>query len=558
MDDQNESTVMFKGPCDECGSSDARAVYDDGHTYCYACPEETAYGKPESTTTEQPRRYEKKSPSPLLPVGEYRALGKRKLLEETCKKFGYSVSYDQRRDAPCQIASFKKDGQVIAQKIRYANKDFAHRGDQKPGLWGEHLWKEGGKMLVITEGEIDCMTVSQLQGNRWPVVSLPNGTDKSGKSAVKAVQHSLEFVTSFDKVVFMFDMDEPGQIAAKECAKLCKPGQAFIASLPMKDPNECHVAGQGKAVISAMWDAKPYRPDGIVNASELWERVSKPKENNMVPYPWAALQAKTRGARKGELVVLTAGSGVGKSAVVREIAYDLMQKGENIGMIMLEEGIDRTALGMMGIHLNHPLHLDRGDFTQEQLHEAFEATAGSGRLWLYDHFGSTSAGNLLDRVRYLAAGCDCGFIVLDHISIAVSDAEANNDSNLDERKLIDMLMTKLRSLVEELGIGLFVISHLKRPGMGKGHEEGAQTSLSQLRGSHAIAQLSDFVIGLERNQQDEEDAHVTTLRVLKNRFSGETGEAGQLYYNQDTGRLFDHQMIPESSIPKAGSSCGDY
>lgn len=536
MLDQSESSVLFKGPCDHCGSSDARAVYDDGHTYCFVCPEETAYGRPEGASTEQPRSVEKKSPS-LLPVGEFRALGKRRLTEDTCKKFGYSISTDWKGNT-VQIASFKKDGKITAQKVRYPNKDFKHLGDQKPGLWGEHLWKDGGKMLVITEGEIDCMTVSQLQGNKWPVVSLPNGTDKSGKSAAQAVRRSIDFVTSFDKVVFMFDMDDPGRAAAVACASLCKPGQAFIAELPFKDPNECLVRGEGKAVVSAMWDAKPYRPDGIINAADLWDRVKQPKENNSFEYPWPDLQRKTLGARKGELVVLTAGSGVGKSAVVREINYHLLNQGLTVGNLMLEENIERTALGYMGLELNHPLHLDRGDFTEEELHAAFTKTTGSGRLWLYDHFGSTSASNLLDRVRYLATGCGCDFVTLDHLSIAVSDAEAN-DTNLDERKLIDMLMTKLRSLVEELGIGLFVISHLRRPSGDKGHEQGAVTSLSQLRGSHSIAQLADFVIGLERDQQDEENRNETTLRVLKNRFSGETGEAGTITYNPDTGRLTD-------------------
>lgn len=553
--DDNQSTVLFKGPCEDCGSSDACAVYDDGHKHCYSCGQHTP--SPESTSsTPATAPVRPKGSSGMLPVGEFRALGKRQLTEETCRKFGYTVSFDERMGQTCQIATFRKDGKAVAQKVRYASKEFKFLGDTKAaGLWGEHLWKGGGKMLVITEGEIDCMSVSQLQGNKWPVVSLTNGA----QNACKNVQKSLEFVTSFEKVILMFDMDEPGQAAALEVAKLCKPGQAFIASLPLKDPNECLVNGQGKAVVAAMWDAKPYRPDGIVNASDLWERVSKPKANNMVEYPWAALQQKTRGARKGELVVWTAGSGVGKSAVVREIAYDLMNKGNTVGMIMLEEGIERTALGMMGLHLNHPLHLDRGDFTEEQLHEAFTATSGSGRLWLYDHFGSTSAGNLLDRVRYLAAGCGCDFIVLDHISIAVSDAEANSSSNLDERKLIDMLMTKLRSLVEELGVGLFVISHLKRPGGDRGHEEGALTSLSQLRGSHSIAQLSDFVIGLERNQQSEDDANVTTIRVLKNRFSGETGEAGTLYYNPDTGRLLEHDMIAEADTSATGGgSSSDY
>jgi twinkle protein len=97
-------------------------------------------------------------------------------------------------------------------------------------------------------------------------------------------------------------------------------------------------------------------------------------------------------------------------------------------------------------------------------------------------------------------------------------------------------MTYLRTLVEETGVGLFLVSHLRRPEGDKGHEQGAKTSLSQLRGSHSIAQLSDMVIGLERDQQGK-NPNVTTLRVLKNRFSGETGLAGYLEYDRDTGRL---------------------
>jgi len=112
---------------------------------------------------------------------------------------------------------------------------------------------------------------------------------------------------------------------------LCKPGQAFIADLPLKDPNECHVAGRGKEVVEAMWNAKPYRPDGIVSAGDLWERVKAPKENHAQEYPWAELNKKTWGNRKGELVVWTAGSGVGKSAVVREVFFDLLRnKGQKL------------------------------------------------------------------------------------------------------------------------------------------------------------------------------------------------------------------------------------
>lgn len=530
-----ESQLIEKTSCDNCGSSDANAVYSDGHTYCFSCNTRKS-DNPTATVT--PLR----KAEGLLAFGEVLPLVKRKITEDIANKYSYSTS--SYHGQPVQIANYKRDGQIVAQKVRFANKDFKFLGDTKAaGLYGQHLWKEGGRMLVLTEGEIDCLTVSQANGGKYPVCSVPNGA----QGAAKAVKREIDFVTSFEKVIIMFDMDDAGIQGAKEVAALLKPNQAHIAHLPEKDPSDLHMAGRTKEIVSAIWEAKPYRPDGIINAADLLEEVLKVDTTESVDYPFPDLNMKTRGLRKGELTVFTAGSGVGKSAVVREIAFDLMRKDYKVGMIMLEESVRRTALGMIGLEMNIPIHLDRTGVTDEQITAAFETTMGKGNLYLYDHFGSVSSDNLMDRIRYLATGCDCDFIVLDHISIAVSDPSFQ-DHGLDERKTIDMLMTRCRSLVEELGIGLLLISHLRRP-EGKGHEEGATTSLSQLRSSHSIAQLADMVIGLERNQQDPEDANVTTMRILKNRFSGETGEACKLNYNAITGRLTQHDLIPEGLQP---------
>jgi twinkle protein len=139
----------------------------------------------------------------------------------------------------------------------------------------------------------------------------------------------------------------------------------------------------------------------------------------------------------------------------------------------------------------------------------------------------------------MAKGLNCRYVFLDHVSIVVSAQE-----NGDERKSIDEIMTKLRMLVQECGLSLFVVSHLKRP-ESKGHEEGAVTSLAQLRGSGSIAQLSDIVIGLERNGQHDDpiERHTTHVRILKNRFSGITGKACRLLYNLETGRM--NELPPE-------------
>jgi twinkle protein len=231
---------------------------------------------------------------------------------------------------------------------------------------------------------------------------------------------------------------------------------------------------------------------------------------------------------------VTAGSGLGKSQFIREIVFQVLNSvKDNIGLMFLEESVTRTALSVMSLEANKPLHLPDTIYTEEEYKKAFDATMGTGRIFLFDHFGSSNIDNILSRVRFLAKGCGCKVIFLDHISIVVSSQE-----NGEERKAIDEIMTKLRTLVQELGIALICVSHLKRP-EGRGHEEGAATSLNQLRGSGAIAQLSDIVIGLERDGQNDDPAirNTTRIRVLKNRFSGLTGPAGSAYYDRTTGRM---------------------
>jgi twinkle protein len=250
------------------------------------------------------------------------------------------------------------------------------------------------------------------------------------------------------------------------------------------------------------------------------------------------------GCRKGEIVTLTAGSGIGKSQLARELAHSLIKNGETVGYIALEENVKRTALGLMSIEMNRLLHLQSNeDVSTEEMKEAFDATVGSGRVYLYDHWGSTDSDNLLSKIRYLVRGCGCNFIVLDHISIVVSGLEGG-----DERRIIDNTMTKLRGLVEELNCGMILISHLKRPSGDRGHEDGAQTSLAQLRGSAAIGQLSDIVIGLERNQQDKDNSNISDVRVLKNRWSGDTGIACHLSYSADTGRMTETYWDDEDEV----------
>lgn len=522
MSHEESTTIACHLPCPDCGSHDALCKYTDGHTYCFSCH---SFHKGDEQTV---------APQQLIPIDSMvlDSIRARGITKDTCQFYQYlKVKIGGEWG---QVANYFDDtGKLVGQKIRFANKVFKVRGHITDRFYGQQKWAGGnGKKLVITEGEIDCLTVSQLQGNKYPVVSIPNGV----VSAKKVFKANMDWLNSFEQVIVMFDMDEPGRKAVKDIEGLLKPNKLYIANLPLKDPNECLLAGKGADVVKAIWSAKPYMPDGIINGKDTWEEVSKEDDHDTgYPFPWDIdLNKMTMGLRKGELTVLTAGTGVGKTTFVRGIAYDMgVNKNLKVGMLMLEENVKRTVKGLMSIAAGKRLYINRQGLSDEEFKMAFDKTMGTGNYILYEHFGSLDGDNLMDKIRYMAVGEKCDFIILDHVSIAVSGIEGDN-----ERKLIDVLMTTMRSLVEETGVGLIVISHLRRVPDQQSHEEGGATSLSQLRGSGAIAQLADTVIGLERNQQaDGRKKNLVRIRVLKNRWTGETGIAGYLYYDREIDQL---------------------
>ncbi len=517
LDTESTSHAIGKEPCPKCGSRDNLARYSDGHGYCFGC---RYYEKGDGFVSDSLK-------APVELKGEAEAILDRKLSETTCQLWRYHVGEHNGRPANFAHYLDPTTKQVIATKVRYTDKkDFTVLGDlAKAGLYGEWLWRDSGKMIVVTEGEIDALSVSQAQGNKWPVVSLPNGA----AGAKKAIQKSYEFLSKFDAIILMFDEDAPGKKAAQECAELFPPGKVKIASLPFKDANETLTKGKSSQIVDAVWGAKTYRPDGIVDSNDLWNILQYTVDPPAIGFPWESMNEYLK-LRTSTLVTVTAGSGIGKSSFVKEIAYHLLNQGEKVGMIMLEESVYRTGLSMIGLAVNKKAD-EKSDLTDEELTQGYHSVFGKDQLYLYDHFGSTSVDNLLSRIRYMAKALECRWIILDHLSIVVSGLDEGND----ERKLIDLAMTLLRTLVQETDIGLILVSHLRRP-EGKGHEEGARVSLAQLRGSAAIGQLSDAVIGLERDQQGD-NPDTVVVRILKNRLNGKTGEAAQLHYNSETGRL---------------------
>jgi len=523
-----DGKFLYHTSCEACGSSDAKSVYSTGSAYCFSC--RTWFPPEDGGEVKTTKRRRVKG---LKTDITFKALNKRKIKKETCKKFDYGYSTD--KGEVVQVATYHDaNGNRVAQHLRTKDKQFRWQGETgKIQLFGQHLWQTG-KRLVITEGEIDAMTIAQVFNLRWAVVSVPNGAP----SAKKYIKQNLEFIEGFDEVVFAFDNDQQGRDAIAECAPLVKTGKARVATFaPYKDASDMMQSGKMAEIAPAIFNAKIYRPDGIIAGSDItleYLMSEEDAEGYEIQYPKLNKMLKT--LRKGELTTLTAGTGAGKTTIARELAFHLLkQHNLKIGYVALEEGVKKSALGFMAIDLGVPLgdlFLDKSIVEPEKFEKSHKEIISSDNLFFYDHFGSLESDNLMAKIKYLASGLDVDFIVLDHISIVVSGIEGGN-----ERRTIDNLMTNLRSIVEHTGVGLLLISHLRVPqGQKSAHEEGGRVTLNQLRGSGSIKQLSDNIIAVERDQQAE-NPNISNLRVLKNRLFGLTGLVDVCRYNIVTGRL---------------------
>ena len=533
-------------PCPSCGGSDPVALNKDGTAWCFSCEtrfpdydkacEEDRTSFPVPDTASDLKTYRNNAMNEA--EGNFIGLTDRGISAETAKKYGVKA-IQQGGKITKHLYPYYVSNEITAYKIRESNKMFTWRGNsQGSGLFGEQLFQAGGKYITLVEGECDAMAAYELLGSKWPVVSIKNGAS----GAVRDVKNSLEFLESFDNVIINFDNDKQGKEAAVKVARVLSPAKAKILSLTsdFKDANDMLRQRRNQAYVSLWWNAKTYTPSGVLNVSDNKDKFNSRERKDSVPYPWSGLNEKLYGIRQGELITLTGGTGLGKSSITREIEHWLVsQTRDNVGVIALEEDWRRTVDGILSIEANARLYVDqvREEFTQEQLDAKFSKLfegENKDRVWIHAHFGSNDLDEIFSKIRFMVVGCGCKWIVVDHLHMLVSSVAEG-----DERRNIDNIMTKLRSIVEETGAGMILVSHLRRIEGNRGHENGVTVGLNHLRGSQSIAQLSDCVIALERNQQADDliESNTTHLRVLKSRYTGDVGMATHLLYNRDTGRL---------------------
>ena len=515
-------------PCSKCSSSDAATQYADGKTHCFSCG--ATYLTKESThENPQPKKDEYRMGN-ITEIYTYECRGfeERQITRAVCEEFGVRVEYDEDRNISGHYYPYSKDGQLSGYKYRQLPKSFRTIGNATAELFGQARGVNG-KKLVITEGELDALAVAQSYLSKYnrmySVVSLPSA------SGITTLVNNLDFINQFKEVVLLFDNDEAGRRATQEAARAIGYGKVYIGTLKEKDASDELLSHGADAVVNAIWNAKLYSPAGIVSGEELWDAYKQRQAITSHPYPecMTGVNDKTKGMRMGEITLFTSGTGSGKSTLIKEIILHLLgTTDEKIGVVSLEESPGDTVEKLIRMNCR------KVDPSEDEARAAFERLTADDRLLLLDHQGSVSDGSLMDQMKFLAA-VGCKYIILDHLTIAVSEGAEGKYGN----EAIDKVMSDLLKLVKQFDIWLGVISHLRKAAGGTSFEEGKLASLDDMKGSGSIKQIAFDVIAFARNlvAETEDERNVMQMSVLKSRYSGLTGPAGSARYDKDTTRL---------------------
>ena len=525
-------------PCDDCGSSDALAVYDDGHTYCFSCTKYTAPPRGSNMGAEVIEFTDRDTIESVGAISSYRSypISTRNLRQEVVDHFNVKMSVDEDGMPEAHYYPYTRKDKLVAYKKRTLPKDFSVIGNFAGiELFGQQQAMEsGGSKLIITEGELDCLAVAQAMYERYDryssVVSIPSA------SHVKTILDNREFIKKYKEVILMFDQDDAGEKAVEQAAKIIGAERIKVAKYNYKDPCELYQAEGSQGIVSAFWGASQYNPAGILTGDAIWDKFIERKNIESVAYPdcLGGLNDKLGGIRQGEITLFTSGTGSGKSTVIKEIVLDVLDKTDHkVGLISLEESVGDTAEKFIAMQLKRPLIGDP-TLTDDELREGFNSVFGDERLVLLDHQGSVSDASLLEKIEYMAL-MGCKYLVLDHITIAVSEGSEGLTGN----EAVDKVMSDLLKIVKKHNVWLGLISHLRKAQGGRSFEEGHLASIDDIKGSGSIKQISFDIVAFARNLVSESDLERNTikLRVLKARFTGNTGDCGTAVYNPKTTRL---------------------
>jgi twinkle protein len=526
--------------CPDCGSSDARQVFqkpDKIDSYCFACD---TYFPPEGTELKQSIKDKAKEDLSGVHKLPIRGIPDRGLSEEVCKLYGVRSALSEQDGVTCTATYYPdtKQGVVTGyEKRNMLDKAFCSVGDRKGDveLWGTQVAKSGaGKKLFITEGRLDAMSLYQVICDQTPakynhlkprVVSLTRGA----ASAVKDLMNNREFIQAYSEVILCFDMDAAGEKATKDVLKVFP--EFRVAKMPLKDANACLLAGRLSELYQAtVWDSVQVRHGEVVDIHDFIEKAMLKPEMGL-SFPWPTVTRACFGIRPHTIHVVGAAPKIGKTDHEHQLVHHLVyHEDQKVGMFDLENSPVKTAKKLASKEAKKDFTRPDIEYEDDELRSTLMGLEGKVRF--YDRGASRDWEDIRIAMQEMHLLDGINIFIIDPLTALVSrfsSSEANDALNA--------ICTDMSDFVNSYPVTLFCYTHVNpKPKSSKPHETGAKVYSSEFTGSRAMEKWFHYGHGISRDRTDEcppEDKNVSQFYMLFDRDFGQSYNC-DVYFDEAT------------------------
>ena len=571
--------------CESCGSSDGKAVYNDGSSYCFVCektvpseefkknnPTKTKITKRQGVPSDMKDNEVQISSKELKPIIDKETAQEvknntstkgslyRGIKDEVLQYFGVRIRYkeDSEGNAAEEVQAMyypvTYEGKLSGYKIRKHPKTFSSIGRTgvECDLFGQFRFNQGGKSLLIVGGELDQLSAYQMireyqvskgNGHYEPPAVVSPTIGESG--CTKQIQKNYSFFDKFEKIIVAFDNDDAGKKATEKIMPALPKNKVFVMQMRFKDPNEYLIQGESQKFIRDYYEAKKYVPAGIVGSNQISSAMREELAVEKIPLPpfMHKLQKMMAGGIPlGRILTLLSASGTGKSTIIDEMVYYwLFNSPHLVGIVTLESTVGQYGVKLLSRHVSKKIELlDREDALEfveqekvkEKEFELFNKAESEPRFYLVDDRDG-GVDNIKQSIENLIISCNCKVIVLDPIQDCIGTLPQEEQESF---------MGWQKGMVKSHHVTFINVSHTRKTSGGqKAGSVGGDLNEEDAHGHSSIYKSAacNLVFGRNKEAECSIERNTTTMKATKIRWSGVTGIAGKYFYDNQTHTLHD-------------------
>jgi archaellum biogenesis ATPase FlaH len=572
--------------CIKCDSSDALAIYEqedgtiDGN--CFSCQQYCSNNElAKSILADELNIKEIKKERKIIRRGKldkkkrepitkdqiqwikdnttFKGKGYRGIKDKYNKMYRVRTEYDEetgevvKRYYPATEGFIDNKPNHTGYKIRSIPKVFGSplgRVGKTSDLFGQ--WVCGkGKRLLITSGEEDVLASKQMLDEarkiNWADTDVVSSIIGEG-SVAEQCKIQYDFIDFYESIIVLMDNDSAGMEAEKKLLDVLPAGKVKIMRLPLKDACDMLAAGREEEFVRAFYDAKKPKLVGVITGDQMWDEMIRSVSMPLIPLPpmLEPLQTKLCGGLPcAEIISILAASGIGKTSICNNlIQYWIFNSPYKIGILSMEAGAGKFLTRLVSGYLKKNIaRLDNPkkkiEFLEEHKKECcdlFFDEEGEERFYLVDDKGDLdNLESIKKTIERMIKQGGCKVIIIDPIQ------DALDTLSTEEQAEFVGWQKKIKARDEVTFIN---INHTRKSGgSGRAGSVGGNLTEEDMMGSSALYKSSAVNIILTRDKTNEDPniRNTTKITLFKARDTGDTGPAGELFYEVETASLYNKE-----------------